>query len=36
MPYPERRMEVYFYFNMDEDACVFHMMGQIRRKHAIS
>lgn len=24
----ERRMEVYFYFNMDEDACVFHMMGQ--------
>ena len=24
----ERRMEVYFYFNMDEDACLFHMMGQ--------
>ena len=24
----ERRMEVYFYFNMDDDACVFHMMGQ--------
>ena len=24
----ERRMEVYFYFNMEEDACVFHMMGQ--------
>ncbi len=21
----ERRMEVYFYFNMDDDACVFHM-----------
>ncbi len=21
-------MEVYFYFNMDDDACVFHMMGQ--------
>jgi len=24
----ERRMEVYFYFNMDENSCVFHMMGQ--------
>lgn len=24
----ERRMEVYFYFNMADDACVFHMMGQ--------
>lgn len=24
----ERRMEVYFYFDMDEDARVFHMMGQ--------
>jgi 4-deoxy-L-threo-5-hexosulose-uronate ketol-isomerase len=24
----ERRMEVYFYFNMPEDAAVFHMMGQ--------
>ncbi|MBV4412959.1 5-dehydro-4-deoxy-D-glucuronate isomerase [Enterobacteriaceae bacterium YMB-R22] len=24
----ERRMEVYFYFAMDEDSCVFHMMGQ--------
>ncbi|MEB7888717.1 5-dehydro-4-deoxy-D-glucuronate isomerase [Hafnia alvei] len=24
----ERRMEVYFYFNMDDDSCVFHMMGQ--------
>lgn len=24
----ERRMEVYFYFGMDEDSCVFHMMGQ--------
>ena len=24
----ERRMEVYFYFNMEEDTCVFHMMGQ--------
>ena len=24
----ERRMEVYFYFNMPEDAVVFHMMGQ--------
>ncbi len=24
----ERRMEVYFYFNMDDDAGVFHMMGQ--------
>ncbi|MBJ3813844.1 5-dehydro-4-deoxy-D-glucuronate isomerase [Shimwellia pseudoproteus] len=24
----ERRMEVYFYFGMDDDTCVFHMMGQ--------
>lgn len=24
----ERRMEVYFYFNMEEEAAVFHMMGQ--------
>ncbi|MEG0471841.1 MAG: 5-dehydro-4-deoxy-D-glucuronate isomerase [Solibacillus sp.] len=24
----ERRMEVYFYFNMEEDARVFHLMGQ--------
>jgi 4-deoxy-L-threo-5-hexosulose-uronate ketol-isomerase len=24
----ERRMEVYFYFNMDPNAVVFHMMGQ--------
>jgi 4-deoxy-L-threo-5-hexosulose-uronate ketol-isomerase len=24
----ERRMEVYFYFGMEEDSCVFHMMGQ--------
>lgn len=24
----ERRMEIYFYFNMDDDSCVFHMMGQ--------
>lgn len=24
----ERRMEVYFYFDMDQDAAVFHMMGQ--------
>ncbi|MBE0533457.1 MAG: 5-dehydro-4-deoxy-D-glucuronate isomerase [Rhodospirillales bacterium] len=24
----ERRMEVYFYFNMPEDAVVFHMMGE--------
>ncbi|MFS6803445.1 5-dehydro-4-deoxy-D-glucuronate isomerase [Edwardsiella tarda] len=24
----ERRMEVYFYFNMAPDSCVFHMMGQ--------
>ncbi|NDL67088.1 5-dehydro-4-deoxy-D-glucuronate isomerase [Anaerotalea alkaliphila] len=24
----ERRMEVYFYFNMAEDALVFHMMGE--------
>lgn len=24
----ERRMEVYFYFDMDEDTAVFHMMGQ--------
>lgn len=24
----ERRMEVYFYFNMDEDTRVFHLMGQ--------
>lgn len=24
----ERRMEVYFYFDMPEDAAVFHMMGQ--------
>lgn len=24
----ERRMEVYFYFNMAPDNCVFHMMGQ--------
>ncbi|MDM5075811.1 5-dehydro-4-deoxy-D-glucuronate isomerase [Aeromonas media] len=24
----ERRMEVYFYFNMQEDAAVFHMMGK--------
>ncbi|TCV99712.1 5-dehydro-4-deoxy-D-glucuronate isomerase [Biostraticola tofi] len=24
----ERRMEVYFYFNMDEETSVFHMMGQ--------
>ncbi|MCA6999023.1 5-dehydro-4-deoxy-D-glucuronate isomerase [Dickeya solani] len=24
----ERRMEVYFYFDMDEEAAVFHMMGQ--------
>jgi 4-deoxy-L-threo-5-hexosulose-uronate ketol-isomerase len=24
----ERRMEVYFYFDMDEETCVFHMMGE--------
>ncbi|EFE94430.1 5-dehydro-4-deoxy-D-glucuronate isomerase [Serratia odorifera] len=24
----ERRMEVYFYFDMDQDTAVFHMMGQ--------
>lgn len=24
----ERRMEVYFYFNMDQDTVVFHMMGK--------
>ncbi|MGL5581694.1 MAG: 5-dehydro-4-deoxy-D-glucuronate isomerase, partial [Cetobacterium sp.] len=24
----ERRMEVYFYFNMDENTRVFHLMGQ--------
>lgn len=24
----ERRMEVYFYFGLEEDSCVFHMMGQ--------
>lgn len=24
----ERRMEVYLYFDMDDDACVFHMMGE--------
>ncbi|KGT96667.1 5-dehydro-4-deoxy-D-glucuronate isomerase, partial [Dickeya fangzhongdai] len=24
----ERRMEVYFYFDMDEETAVFHMMGQ--------
>ncbi|ARD38357.1 5-dehydro-4-deoxy-D-glucuronate isomerase [Edwardsiella ictaluri] len=24
----ERRMEVYFYFNMVPDSCVFHMMGE--------
>lgn len=24
----ERRMEVYFYFGLQEDSCVFHMMGQ--------
>lgn len=24
----ERRMEVYFYFDMDDDTAVFHMMGQ--------
>lgn len=24
----ERRMEVYFYFNMEQDAAVFHFMGQ--------
>ncbi|WP_413529866.1 5-dehydro-4-deoxy-D-glucuronate isomerase [Rahnella inusitata] len=24
----ERRMEVYFYFNMEEETAVFHMMGQ--------
>ncbi|GDX05214.1 5-dehydro-4-deoxy-D-glucuronate isomerase [Buttiauxella sp. WJP83] len=24
----ERRMEVYFYFGMEQDSCVFHMMGQ--------
>ena len=38
----ERRMEVYFYFNMPEDSVVFHMMGQpqetrhlvIRNEHA--
>lgn len=24
----ERRMEVYFYFNMAPDSCVFHMMGE--------
>lgn len=24
----ERRVGVYFYFNMEEDTCVFHMMGQ--------
>lgn len=25
----ERWMEVYFYFNMDDDVCVFYMMGQL-------
>jgi len=37
----ERRMEVYFYFNMKDDAAVFHMMGKpdetrhhpLRRRH---
>jgi len=24
----ERRMEVYFYFGLEQDSCVFHMMGQ--------
>lgn len=24
----ERRMEVYFYFGLEENSCVFHMMGQ--------
>ncbi|NIY48611.1 5-dehydro-4-deoxy-D-glucuronate isomerase [Cedecea colo] len=24
----ERRMEVYFYFGLEEESCVFHMMGQ--------
>jgi 4-deoxy-L-threo-5-hexosulose-uronate ketol-isomerase len=24
----ERRMEVYFYFNLADDAAVFHMMGE--------
>lgn len=24
----ERRMEVYFYFDMDDETCVFHMMGE--------
>lgn len=28
----ERRMEVYFYFNMDDDACVFHMMGSRKKR----
>lgn len=26
----ERRMEVYFYFDMDEETAVFHMMGQLQ------
>jgi 5-keto 4-deoxyuronate isomerase len=31
----ERRTEVSFYFNMDEDACAFHMLGKPQETHHI-
>lgn len=31
----DRRMEVYFYFDMDEDAMVFHMMGEAKETRHI-
>lgn len=31
----ERRMEVYFYFGLEENSCVFHMMGQLQETRHI-
>lgn len=31
----DRRMEVYFYFDMDEDSMVFHMMGEVKETRHI-